>query len=197
MIKTDIIKTYILEPNYYEYEKKYIYDEYLKIFNNNNNYISYIYIEIYYNNFCKTKQIKQNYIIIFYFNYYTNNIIISKIKNYDNTKIDIIPSDDNIFNYDLRINTNFIETKIDKYIYILYYHKKYILKDKNIKDKNIEAIRHHYFYNSKYYYYKYYISYYINYYIIIYNDIKKNSIENRVNCNTIFCNFSRNFMLFI
>ena len=62
---------------------------------------------------------------------------------------------------------------------------------------NIEAIRHHYFFNSKHYYLKYYITYYINYYIIIYNDIKKNDITNMLQCNTIFCNFSRNFMLFI
>ena len=38
MFKTVIIKTYILEPKYYEY-KKNIYDEYLKIFNNNILYI--------------------------------------------------------------------------------------------------------------------------------------------------------------
>ncbi len=34
MFKKDIIKTYIFEPNYYEYGIKYIYEEFLKIFNN-------------------------------------------------------------------------------------------------------------------------------------------------------------------
>ena len=103
MFKTDIIKTYILEPNYYEYENKNYYDI-LKIFNNN--YILYINILIYNNTFCKTKQIKQNYIIIFYFNYYKNIIIIIKIKNYDNTKVDINTYYDyniSIYNFDLLI----------------------------------------------------------------------------------------------
>jgi len=77
MIKTDIIKTYIFEPKYYEYEKQNYY-YILKIFNNN----------ILYNNNCyKTKKIKQNYIIFSYFIYYKN--IIIKVKNYDNTKINI------------------------------------------------------------------------------------------------------------
>ena len=110
MIKTDIIKTYIFEPNYYEYGIKYIYEEFLKIFNNK---MLYIYIEIYNDTYCKTKQIKQNYIITFYFNYISNNIIISKLKNYDNTKIYIYNNNDldNIFNYDLKITNNFIEKK--------------------------------------------------------------------------------------
>ena len=188
MFKSDIIKTYILEPNYYEYETKNYYDEYeyLKIFNNN--YISYINILIDYNTCCKRKQIKPNYIIIFYFNYYTNDIIVSKIKNYDNTKIDINTYYDfNIYNFDLLIKNNKIIKKIDKNIFII----KYI-------NNKAKAIRKHKFYNSKYYYSKKYITYYLNYYIIIYNDIKKNYIENYwLRCNTIFCNFSRNFMLFI
>ena len=87
MSKTDIIKTYNFEPNYYEYEKQNYYSL-LKIFNNN--IYMYIYIKIYNDTFYKTKQIKQikqNYIIFSYFIYYKN--IIIKVKNYDNTKINI------------------------------------------------------------------------------------------------------------
>ena len=66
--------------------KKQNYYSLLKIFNNNILYI-YIYIKIYNDTFYKTKQIKQNYIIFSYFIYYKN--IIIKVKNYDNTKINI------------------------------------------------------------------------------------------------------------
>ena len=184
MFKTDIIKTYIFEPNYYEYEDEDIYWDCLRIFNNN---ILYLYIEIN-NNICyKTKQIKKNYIIFSYLNYY------SKLKNYDNTKNEIDINNCfykiNNYDFDIKINNYTIIKKIDNNIYII--------KDKIIRCINNKVIRNHKFYNSKYFYSKKYITYYINYYIIIYNNINKNSIENRVNCNTIFCNFSRNFMLFI
>ena len=42
MIKTDIIKTYIFEPNYHEYEKEYDNYEIFKIFNNINYRLEYI-----------------------------------------------------------------------------------------------------------------------------------------------------------
>ena len=184
MFNTDIIKTYIFKPNY-EYKKLNIYCDLLKIFNNN----IYSYIKIYDNLLIKIKQIKQNYIIFSYITYcnYINFCIINKIINCDKTKIDFNIDYESIFSYNERIENNEIIKKLDKHIYIIYYHKKYILKN----------IRHHKFYNSKYYYEKKYITYYINYYIIIYNDIKKNYINKLRNCNTILCNFSRNFMLFI
>ena len=185
MFKTDIIKTYILEPNYYEYEKQNYYDI-LKIFNNNNLYL-YLYIGIN-NNICyKNKQIKQNYIILSHFNYY------NKLKNYDNTKneINIINCYDknNNYEYDIKISNYTIIKKIDNNIYIV--------KVNIIKYINNNAIRNHAFFNSKYKCYKYYITYYINYYIIIYNNINKNCNSKLQNYNTIFCNYSRNFMLFI
>ena len=181
MFKTDIIKTYIIDSEYYEYKNM----ELLKIFNNN--YILYLYIEIYNSKeYFKIKQIKQNYIISFsYSKYHKNNINFTKIKNYDNRKIDII-NDYYKFNFDFKITKNEIYKKIDKDIYIIYY-----------KDINIKAIRYHNFYNNKYLYYKKYITYYINYYIIIYSDIDNIYNINVQNCNTILCNFSRNFMLFI
>ena len=49
-----------------------------------------------------------------------------------------------------------LQKKIDKDIFIIYYHIKYI-----IKDINIIAIRKHKFYNIKHTYVKFYISYYI------------------------------------
>ena len=189
MIKTDIIKTYIFEPNYYKYDQPNIHWEFLKIYNNNNlNYI--LSIKIFKSEYYKTKQIKQNYVIFSYLK--SNKNTFSKVKNYDNTKIDIIYDngyDHAIFNYDLNIADNCITKKIDKDIYITYFHKKYI---------NNKAIRIHYFYNSKHCYAKKYITYYINYYIIINFNIKYIDLTNKLrNCNTIFCNFSRNFMLFI
>jgi hypothetical protein len=185
MNKSDIIKTFIFDPQYYEYKKKDYYEEFLKIFNNNN---LYLYINIYGTRYYKTKQIKQNYIIFSYYHCYDNNSIYTKVKNYDNTKIDIINGYNSaIYNFDVKINTNFITKKIEKDIYIIYYHKKNIIKDGYYK-----VIRRH---NSKYNTYKYYKTYYINYYIIIY----KNNLYYYTNIrwNTIFCNFSRNFMLFI
>ena len=188
MFRIDIIKTYFYEPNYNFYEKNYDILHILKIFNNNN-YILNLYITIFKSeDYRKNKKIKDNYIISSYVNYNKNKISFNKIKNYDNTKIDIDNYYNNYYNNtDLRINNNKIFKKIDKNIFIIYYYKKYCLK----------AIRHHELFNSKYIYFKKYISYYINYYIIIYNDIKNNNIENRLHCNTIFCNYSRNFMLFI
>jgi len=187
MFKTDIIKTYIIDSKYYKSENM----ELLKIFNNN--YILYLYIEIYNSQeYFKIKQIKQNYIISFsYSKYHENNINFTKIKNYDNRKINII-NDYYKFNFDFKITKNAIYKKIDKDIYIIYYNIKF-----NIKDINIKAIRYHNFYNNKYLYYKKYITYYINYYIIIYSDIDNNHNIKSCNCNTIFCNFIRNIMLFI
>ena len=131
MNKSDIIKTYIFEPHYYEYEKPNIYCEFLKIFNNN--YILYIHIHIYNLTYLKTKQIKDNYVIS-YVNHYKTRNIITKVKNYDNTKIDIrhnIFYNNNIYNYDISITNNFITKKIikklTKNIYIIY--KKNIIKD--------------------------------------------------------------------
>jgi len=143
------------------------YFDVLSIYNNN---ILYILIKIYnFTNYYKTKKIKPNYIIYMYFNYRENKTIINKVKNYDNTKIDIINGYyDSYFNFDLKITKNKIIKKLDKEIYITYYQKIYILKDNNIK-----AIRHHEFYNHKIGYLKKYITYYINYYIIIYINIKK------------------------
>jgi len=190
MNKSDIIKTYIFDPQYYEYENQTGYCDFFKIFYNNN--ILYLHIKIYYETgYYKTKQIKQNYIIFSYFSYCDNKSIYTKVKNYDNTKIDIINGyTSNIYNFDVKINTNFITKKIDKDIYIIYYRKKNI-----INDGYYISIRRHSFINSKYNTCKYYKTYYINYYIIIYN----NNIYYYTNrrWNTIFCNFSRNFMLFI
>jgi len=63
MFKTDIIKTYIFEPNYYKYDKPNIYWEFLKIYNNNNlNYI--LSIKIFNSEYYKTKLC---YIFIFKF----------------------------------------------------------------------------------------------------------------------------------
>jgi len=192
MITADTIQTYIFEPNYYKNDEIAIYWNVLKIFNNN---ILYFYIDIYYNSFFKIKQIKDNYIVSFFLDIYENKISFTKIKTYDNTKIelnDIIYNNDNynFYNYDLNFNDNKIIKKIDKDIYIKYYHIKYIINDVSMK-----AIRYHEVCNSKYTYLKKYITYYINYYIIIYNDIKNNKARK---CNnTIFCNYSRNFMLFI
>ena len=182
MFKIDIIKTYIFEPNYYKNENQIIYWDCLRIFNNNN--ILYLYIEIN-NNICyKTKQIKKNYIIFSYLNYY------SKLKNYDNTKNEIDINNCfykiNNYDFDIKINNYTIIKKIDNNIYIIKY--------KIIRYINNKVIRNHSFFNSKYKYYKHYITYYINYYIIIYNNIKRNKSRK---CNTIFCNYSRNFMLFI
>ena len=189
MFKADKIKRYIFKPNYYEYENQNGYNEILKIFNNNN---LYLYINI--NNdiissYSKIKQIKKNYIIFSYFNYYNNiiNKIYIKIKNYDINNI-IKYNDYYKHIFDLRISNNAITKKIDKDKFITYYHIKYI-----IKDINIIAIRKHQYYNSNHTYNKFYITYYINYYIIIYN----NNIKSCRNFNTIFCNFSRNFILFI
>ena len=200
MFKTDIIKTYIFEPQYYEYIKKDYYGEFLEIFNNN---ILYLYINIYGTRYLKIKQIKQNYIIYIYLalnNSDNNKIFCTKIKNYDNTILDIIKDGfyDGCYklNYDFRINNNTITKKIDKDIYIIYYHKKNIIKDGYYK-----VIRRHKFYNSEKCYYKFYKTYYINYYIIINFDIDNYYNNTSQNCmykwNTIFCNYSRNFMLFI
>ena len=191
MFKKDIIKTYIYKSQYYEYEKQNIFYDILKIFNNN--YILHIHIKIFFNTtYFKTKQIKQNYIIFSYFNCYDNKFFFTKVKNYDNTKIDIINGyKSDINNFDIKINTNFITKKIDTDIYIIYYRKKNI-----IKDGYYISIRSHNFINSKYNNtYKYYKTYYINYYIIIYNNTKNFYKTRRFN--TIFCNFSRNFMLYI
>jgi len=191
MVKTDIIKTYIFETNYYISGKQSYYDV-LSIYNNNN--ILYILIQIYnFTTYYKTKQIKPNYIIYLYFNYRENKNIINKVKNYDNTKIDIINGYyDSYFNFDLKITKNKIIKKLDKDIYITYYQNIYILKDNNIK-----AIRHHHLDNHKIGYLKKYITYYINYYIIIYNDIRKNFNFKTCIFNTIYFNFSKNFRLFI
>ena len=188
MIKTDIIKTYIFEPNYHEYEKEYDNYEIFKIFNNINYRLEYIIYNICY---WKNKQIKQNYAVSLYFSCDKNKIHFTKLKNYDNTKIDINTFYSySIYNCDLKITNNEITKKIDKYIYIT----KYI----NNKTK---AIRKHTFFNSKYCYSKRYISYYINYYIIIFFNIQFINIINKAHkahkYNIIFCNFSRNFMLFI
>jgi hypothetical protein len=114
---------------------------------NNNNYILYLFIKIYKSeSYSKTKQIKENYIISIYFNYHGNNISFDKIKNYDNTKIDIIDDYyDYYFNFDLRITNNEIIKKLDKDIYIIYYNKKYIIKN----GFNNKAIRHHEIYIYK------------------------------------------------
>jgi len=190
MFNTDVIKTYIFKPNYYDCEKKFN-CEYLQKFNN---YILYLYIKIYKSDYFKLKTLKENYIMYSYFSYYENKIIFAKLKKYDNIKIETI--DDYEYykhNYDLRIDNNSIAKKIDINIYIKYYHIKYIINDVSLK-----AIRRHEFCDSKYNYSKIYITYYINYYIIIYNDIKNNDINKSRKCNnTIFCNYSRNFMLFI
>ena len=106
MFKIDIIKTYIFEPNYYENKNQDIYQDCLKIFNNN---ILYLYIAIN-NNICyKTKKNKKNYIIFSYLNYYNTNNEIDinnfyfKINNYD---------------FDIKITIYAIIKKIDKkYIY--------------------------------------------------------------------------------
>ena len=189
MNKEDIIKTY--NPKYYDFEKKDGYNL-LKIFHN----YEIIYTLYNYSAYLKIKIIKQNYIIRSYFNYNENKNTIDKIKNYDNTKINIndhIDYDD--YNFDLKITDNGIIKKIDNNIYILYFYKKYIIKDNNIK---AIRIRQHNFFNSKYYYIKYYNTYNINYCIIIYNSINKNyTMYNAYNYNTIFCNFSRNFMIII
>jgi len=188
MFKTDIIKTYIFKPNYYEYVK-YNSWTFLKIFNNN---ILYLCIKIYnFINYFKTKKINKNYIIISYFNHSENKISCTKIKKYDITMIDII-SGCTPYNFDLKISDGIITKKIDNNIYIIYYYKKYIIKDGYYK-----AIKRHKFYNSKYYCYKYYNRYYINYYIIINLDIKYNIINKAHKFNTIFCNFSRNFIIII
>jgi len=185
MVKTDIIKTYIFEPNYI-YNKKYDYCEIFKIFNNN----LILYIKIYYETcYYKIKQIKQNYIIYSYFNYNDNKTTFTKVKNYDNTNIDIntFINFNNIFNFDLKITNNCITKKIDKI------NNLYIIKDINIKYVNNIAIRKHTYFNSKHYYSKKYITYYINYYIIIYLDITYKSQK----YNIILCNHNRYFMLFI
>jgi hypothetical protein len=62
MIKTDIIKTYIFEPNYYKYDQPNIHWEFLKIYNNNLNYI--LSIKIFKSEYYKTKLC---YIFIFKF----------------------------------------------------------------------------------------------------------------------------------
>ena len=146
MINTDIINTYIFEPNYYEYNKKYDYCKTFKIFNNNDLllYIKIIYETCYY----KIKLIKQNYIIFSYFNYNDNKITFTKVKNYDNTNIDIntFINFNNKFHFDLKITNNYITKKIDKINNI------YIGKDINIKYVNNIAIRKHTYFNSEHYY---------------------------------------------
>ena len=189
MNKLDIIKTYIFEPNYYKHDYTIDHFDLLKIFYNYE-----IYILFYtFSDYLKIKKIKHNYIIYSYFTYDTKRNFIDKIKNYDNTKIDII-NGYKTYNCDLKISNNTITKKIDKDIYIIYY----LIKE----GLNIRKIKHHYFFNSKYYYNKYYNTYYINYFIIIYN---KNNINIKLinifyipnKLNTIFCNISRNFMLII
>jgi len=114
MFKIDIIKTYIFEQNYYEYvakEENNNYFDLLRISNNNLYYILNIKISKF--AYFKTKQIKQNYIIFICFNYYSNNNIYSKVKNYDNTKLDInnFYFSNSIPKYDLIITNNSITKK--------------------------------------------------------------------------------------
>jgi len=114
MNKLDIIKTYIFEPNYYKYEYTIGSCDLLKILYNNE--IIYTFTFYNYSDYLKIKIIKQNYIICSYFNYDTKRNFIDKIKNYDNTKIDII-NGYKTYNCDLKISNNTITKKIDKDIY--------------------------------------------------------------------------------
>ena len=77
----DIIKTYIFEPNYNKYEYTIGSCDLLKIF--------YRFTFYNYSDYLKIKIIKKNYIICSYFNHHENWNTNDKIKNYDNTKIDI------------------------------------------------------------------------------------------------------------
>ena len=190
MNKLDIIKTYIFEPNYNKYEYTIGSCDLLKIF--------YRFTFYNYSDYLKIKIIKKNYIICSYFNHHENWNTNDKIKNYDNTKIDINHIiNSNFYNYDLKINDNSITKKIDDNTHIVYDNTKYIFKNNIIKTQ-----RHHVLFNLKnycikYHYYKEYITYYINYYTIIYNINKNNIMYKEYNYNKILYNFSRNFMIII
>ena len=183
MIKTDIIKTYILKPKYYKNEIEYG-EESLYIINNNDVYL-YLYITKHYD-YYKIKKINETTIIYKLINIITNTI--NKIIIFYNKKIDLYKLDifgiDLYYNYNLKISNYEIIKKIDNNIFIIY--------SKIIKNN----IRRHRLYDINYYYIKKYITFYNNYYIIIYNE---KYIYNYCSpmFQTLARNYSRNFMIFI
>jgi len=197
MNKINILKTYFLEPNInYKHEIKIQYN-YCELFiyeNNNNYYTLYFYVSntTYYSYF-KVKQIKPNYNICYGIN--VNGKRINKIKNYNYISPINILKYFKSYNYDLEFiyDPDLKIKKIDNNIFIKF--NKNILKLR--RGLKIYDAFEHCFYNHKYNVRKSYLTYYINYYIYIYNYKEYNfKLYNRL-YNTIFCNYSRHFMIII